>query len=73
MADKNVTDLVGAAKRMPGVESAELYSDTAAQVCKRSLENLFRGEHCYNRPFGKLTKLTHLFCLEDKSLRAINK
>lgn len=41
---KDVTDLVGAASNMPGVDSAELYADTAAQVCHRSLKELFRGK-----------------------------
>jgi len=44
MTSRNVTDLIGSAKSMPGVESAELYSDTAAQVCRRSLELLFQGK-----------------------------
>ncbi|XP_067946991.1 trans-aconitate 2-methyltransferase-like [Watersipora subatra] len=44
-ASKSVTDLVGAARVMPGINSAELYSDTAAQVCRRSLDNLFQGKH----------------------------
>lgn len=44
MAAKSVTDLIGAARVMPGADSAELYSDTAAQVCQRSLDNLFKGK-----------------------------
>lgn len=39
-----MADLVGAASNMPGVVSAELYSDTAAQVCQRSLDDLFEGK-----------------------------
>ena len=45
-SDKNVTDLVSAAAHMPGGNSAELYSDTAAQVCRRSLDELFSGNSC---------------------------
>lgn len=41
---KNVQDLVSAAVSMPGGGSAELYSDTAAQVCRRSLDELFSGK-----------------------------
>lgn len=47
MSDKCVQDLVGAARGMPGADSAELYSDTAAQVCRRSLHELFQGIYIY--------------------------